>query len=102
MRFQSRSIGQVDGMRSDIVNGGPSIVAEQRAGCDPSCVAKNAAFRSRVCEHRLRGLLHAKKLLEKRAIIGRSGRESGLSVLLREMARFPRISDFLYFIELIR
>jgi hypothetical protein len=82
MRFQSRSIGQVDGMRCDIVNGGPSTIAGQRAGCDTSCIAKNTTFRSRVCEARLRRLQYAKKLLEKRAIVRRSGWD-GLSVLLR-------------------
>src|ERR1700730_18919529 len=34
MRFQSCSIGQVDSMRRDIINGGPSIVAGRRAGCE--------------------------------------------------------------------
>ena len=64
MRFQSRSIGHVDGMRRDIINGGPSIVAGRRAGCETSCITKNATFRSRVCEDRPRRLRHAKKLLE--------------------------------------
>jgi hypothetical protein len=81
MRFQSCSIGQVDSMRRDIINGGPSIVAGRRAGCETSCITKNATVRSRVCEDRPRRLRHAKQLLEKRAIIG--GRESGRSVLLR-------------------
>jgi len=83
MRFQSRSIGQVDSMRRDIVNGRPSIVAGRRAGCETSCITKNATFRSRVCDGRPRRLRHAKKLLEKRAIIGERGWENGLSVLLR-------------------
>jgi NADPH:quinone reductase-like Zn-dependent oxidoreductase len=77
MRFQSCSIGQVDSMRRDIINGGPSIVAGRRAGCE------NATVRTRVCEDRPRRLRHAKKLLEKRAIIAGSGWEDGLPVLLR-------------------
>ena len=64
-------------MRRDIINGGPSIVAGRRAGC------KNATFRTRVCEDRPQRLRHAKKLLEKRAIIAGSGWEDGLPVLLR-------------------
>jgi hypothetical protein len=70
-------------MRRDIINGGPSIVAGRRAGCETSCITKNATFRRRVCEERPRSVRHAKKLLEKRAIIGGSGWEDGLSVLLR-------------------
>jgi len=74
MRFQSRSIGQVDGMRRDIVNRGPSIIARRRAGCETSCIAKNAIFRRCIGKDRLRRLgRRAKKLLEKRAIIGEPG-----------------------------
>ena len=83
MGFQSCSIGQVDSMRRDIINGGPSIVAGRRARCETSCITKNATFRSCVCEDRPRRLRHAKKLLEKRAIIGGSGWDDGVSVLLR-------------------
>ena len=87
MRFQSRSVGQVDGMRRDIVNRGPSIIAGRRARCETSCIAKNATFRSRVCEDRPRRLRHAKKLLEKRAIIGERGWGwCSPSVLLRQPA----------------
>jgi hypothetical protein len=71
MRFQFRSIGQVDGMRRDIVNGGPSIVAGRRAGCETSCIAKNAIFRRRIGKDRPRRLKRAKKLLEKRAVISK-------------------------------
>src|ERR1700730_7702618 len=86
MRFQSCSVGQVDSMGRDIINGGPSIVAGRRVGCETSCITKNAAFRRRVCEDRPRRVRHAKKLLEKRAIIGGGGWEEGVSVLLRYSA----------------
>ena len=86
MRFQSRSIGQVDGMRRDIINGGPSIVARRRAGCETSGIAKNASFRRRICKDSPRRLGRAKKLLEKRAIIGGRGWWGCPSVLLRQPA----------------
>ena len=83
MRFQSRSIGQVDGMRRNIVNGGPSVVTGRRTGWDTRRIAKNAIFGGRVSEDRSRRLGRAKKLLEERAIIGGGGREGDFSVLLR-------------------
>ena len=86
MRFQSRSIGQVDGMRRDIINGGPSIVAERRAGWDTRRIAKNAIFGGRVCKDSPRRLGRAKKLLEKRAIIGGRDWWGCPSVLLRQPA----------------
>lgn len=85
MRFQLRSIGQVDGMGGDVVNGGLSIVAGRRARYDAGRPASNAVFGSSVCEDSPRRLRrsHAKNLLEKIAIIRRSARDNGVSALLR-------------------
>ena len=89
MRFQSRSVRQINCVRCNIVNGGPAIVAGRRAGCQSSRSANNSIFRSRIGKHWPRNfgrVRRAKKLLEKRTVVGDRGRGNGPRVLRRSPA----------------
>ena len=99
MRLQCRPIRQIDSVRRNIVNGGPSIVPEQRARRDLSRGVDNAAFWSRICEGgrgslRPRRLQHAQERIEEGAIVGRSSWGNRPSVLLRRSGERRRRYDF--------
>src|SRR5262249_12344332 len=56
MRFQFRSIGHVDGMRRDIIDRRPPVIAARWVGCEISRIAEIAGFRRRICERTPRRL----------------------------------------------